>query len=81
MEKKQFAIGLVTGVLITAFLVAVGLSAKIIYTNLHEKTEAIAEAEAREQTAQEISNNNKKKSSSTILSDEDFLKRLCLWRT
>lgn len=78
MEKKQFAIGLVTGVLITAFLVAVGLSANIIYTNLHEKTEAIAEAEAREQTAQEISNNNKKKSSSTILSDEDFLKKVML---
>ncbi len=77
MEKKQFAIGLVTGVLITAFLVAVGLSAKIIYNNLNDKTAAIKQAEAREQTAKEISDKNNK-SATTILSDEDFLKKVML---
>lgn len=76
MGKKQFFIGLVTGVLISAFLGAVGLSAKIIYDNLQEKAEVKQIAKEREETAQNVS--DQVGSSTSVLTDGDFLKKVML---
>lgn len=79
MGKKEFVIGLFTGILISAFLVTCAITAKIIFDNKNSGVNGIEMTAAREEAAEEvetmIADSDKL---TTILSDEEFVKKMML---
>lgn len=76
MGKKDFAIGLFTGILITVFLGACVVSGKIIYDSRHADVDAKARVEAREEAAQKVEDRLDGQKFDTVLSDDEFIKKV-----
>lgn len=77
MGKKEFAIGLFTGILISVFIAVCVISGKIIYDANKNEVNSMTMTAARQEAAEELSN-KVDSTANTILSDEEFLKKMML---
>jgi len=75
--KKEFAIGLFTGILISVFIAVCVISGKIIYDANKNEVNSMTMTAARQEAAEELSN-KVDSTANTILSDEEFLKKMML---